>query len=441
MDLVALPDWVLSWGLGILILLASLLPYLRSHRKSQRATEERLREARERNQDKALMQHPIINRSLCIGCGICVEVCPEGGVLGVIDGKATIIQGSHCVGHGLCAENCPIGAIEIGLGEIAEREDIPQLDDHFQSSIPGLYLIGELSGLALIKNAIQHGVTAIDHLAALSEPPGGEGLDVLIVGAGPAGLTAALRVKERGLNYLVVDQDTPGGTILHYPRRKVTLVQPVDLPLFGTLKKREYTKEELLDIWERVIREQDIQLKTGEKLVSVVQTHPGFSTRTSGGTYSSRFVILALGRRGTPRKLGVPGEELPKVMYRLLDAETYRDRHILVVGGGDSAIEAAIGLAHQRGNTVTLSYRKEHFFRLKARNEKQIERALEKSDLKVVFNSNVQRIEPNHVILETPDGDLNLPNDDVFIFVGGELPFGLLNEIGIQFGPSERSPA
>jgi len=355
-------------------------------------------------------------------------------VLGLIDGKATIIHGSHCVGHGKCAEACPVSGIEIGLGDISQREDIPQLSEHFESNIPGLYIIGELSGLALIKNAITHGVAAINHIHKNQISNNKGEFDVVIIGAGPAGLSAALRAKELGLNYMVLDQDQPGGTILQYPRRKLVLVQPVELPLFGALKKGEYEKEDLLTIWEKVIKDQEVRLLSGHRLLGITGEIGNFKVQTSSDTAVSSRVVLALGRRGTPRKLGIPGEELGKVMYKLMDAETYKHKKLLVVGGGDSAIEAALGLAHQEGNDVTISYRKENFFRLKARNETNLEKAISDKLLNVVFNSSPVKIEEKSVTLKTSETEMEIDNEFVFIFAGGELPFKLLNEIGIEFG-------
>lgn len=434
-------ELLLSWGIGLFIILLFLIPYIRSMKKKEARTKKRLKETQSKRQDKALLQHPIINRSLCIGCGICVDSCPEGDVLGLIDGKATIIHGSHCVGHGKCAENCPVGAIEVGLGDISQREDIPQLSEYFETNIPGIYIIGELSGLALIKNAISHGITAVNHIHQSNPQESKAEFDVVIIGAGPAGLSAALRAKELGLNYMVLDQDQPGGTILQYPRRKLVLVQPVELPLYGPLKKGEYSKEDLLDIWEIVIKKQKIRLLSGHKLTGITGDSGNFTVETSSGSASASRVVLALGRRGTPRKLGIPGEELGKVMYKLMDAETYKNRKILVVGGGDSAIEAALGLAHQKGNEVTISYRKENFFRLKARNETNIDKAISDKLLNVVFNSSPTKIEKDLVTLKTSDTSLKIKNEFVFIFAGGELPFPLLNSIGIEFGKKVESKA
>lgn len=427
-------EQLLTWGIGLFIILLFLVPYIWRMKIIDSKAKQRLAKTREKNQDKALLQHPIIDQSSCIGCGICVDSCPEGDVLGLINGKATIIHGSHCVGHGKCAENCPVGAIEIGLGDISQREDIPLLSPYFESNIHGLYIIGELSGLALIKNAISHGIIAMDYIYKTELKNSLAEFDVVIIGAGPAGLSAALRAKELGLKYIILDQDQPGGTILQYPRRKLVLVQPVELPLYGVLEKGEYSKEDLLEIWKKVIADQKVQLLTGYKLTGISGKSGNFSVETSSGPVSASKVVLALGRRGTPRKLGIPGESLSKVMYKLIDAETYKHKNILIVGGGDSAIEAALGLAHQKRNKVTVSYRKENFFRLKSRNENHFDKAISDQLLQVEFNSTLSQIDEDSVSLDTPHGELTLNNDFVFIFAGGELPFPLLNSIGIEFG-------
>ena len=432
---------LLTGVIGLLILLSFLVPYILREKKKELRTKKRLAETRSKKQDKPLLQHPIINRSLCIGCGICVSSCPEGDVLGLIEGKATIIHGSHCVGHSLCAENCPVGGIEIGLGDISQREDIPQISEYFETNIPGMYIVGELSGMALIRNAISHGVIAMNHIHQTEVEDTTTEFDVVIVGAGPAGLSAALRAKELGLKYMVLDQDKPGGTILQYPRRKLVLVQPVELPLFGSLEKGVYAKEDLLEIWEEVISTQKVRLLSGHKLTGITGKLGNFTVETSSAPATASRVVLALGRRGTPRKLGIPGEDLSKVMYKLMDAETYKNRKILVVGGGDSAIEAALGLAHQEGNDVTISYRKENFFRLKARNETHLEKALTDKLLRIVFNSSPIEIKEQSVTLKTTDSEISLENEFVFIFAGGELPFPLLNSIGIEFGKKIESKA
>ncbi len=264
--------------------------------------------------------------------------------------------------------------------------------------------------------------------------------ELCIVGSGPAGLACSLRAKELGLDFVTLEQaSTFGGTVAKYPRRKLVMTQPVSLPLYGTLKKSSYVKEELIGIWEQVLHEHDLPIRTDEVFEALDVDDDGvYRVRTARGSWRARHVCLALGRRGTPRKLGIPGEELPKVVYSLEDAEQYSDRHVLVVGGGDSAIEAAVGLSEQPGNTVTLSYRKKAFFRIKAKNERNLEAAVAEGRLTVLFESSPLEVTPDEVVIRTTDGERRLPNDDMFIMAGGIPPFRLLEEVGVSFDPADR---
>jgi thioredoxin reductase (NADPH) len=396
------------------------------------------KESAELGANRPIAQYPQIDDYKCIGCGACIQACPEGGVLGLAMGKAVLINGLKCVGHGLCAEACPVEGITIGLGNLKERDDIPLLSENNETSIKGIYIAGELSGLALIKNAIQQGVRTIDAMKAELQDRHDPNIpDVAIIGAGPAGMSAALRAIEHKLSYVLIDQQTAGGTILQYPRKKVVMTQPVDIPLYGRLNKKEYSKEELLEIWTATEEKFGVEVKTGQKLRNIVRTNGDFEVQTDKGSYKSHRVILALGRRGTPRKLGVPGENQAKVMYKLIDADSHRHENILVVGGGDSAIEAAMGLARQQGNKVTISYRKQKFFRLKTRNEERIRPYLKDGRIKVIFESELLEINEKNILLKTPQGEETLNNDYVFIFAGGEPPFQLLQQIGIVFGSSK----
>ncbi len=432
---------IIIWAITGLFAAAVILPYALRSIGKQRTNLADKQEAVSLGIDKPKAQFPLIDDVACIGCGSCIRACPEGGVLGLVGGKATIINGFRCVGHGLCAEACPVEALTIGLGDMKSRPDIPILDQDFETTVPGLYVVGELGGLALIKNAISQGTACVEAIRLDAKPHGDLDYDLMIVGAGPAGLSAGLMAAQLGINYLVIDQQEPGGTILQYPRKKLVLTQPVEIPGYIRLDKPEYEKEELLEIWQSAIDHNQLNIRTGLQLVAIQPREHGFDISTKTEEFSARRVILALGRRGSPRKLGVPGEELPKVMYQLIDAVQYRNNHLLVVGGGDSAVEAAMGLAKQPGNTVTISYRKTKFFRIKKRNDERLTQMLEAGSIRAVFDSGIKEIGPNFVEVEQNGVIEQLRNDYVFVFAGGVPPFKLLQDMGIAFGGEKRDLA
>jgi thioredoxin reductase (NADPH) len=380
--------------------------------------------------------HPRIDLMACIGCAACVRICPEN-TLGIINGRAAVVSGSRCIGHGLCADVCPVGGITLQFGTPRAGMEIPWYNEQHESNIEGLYIVGELSGMGLIRNAVAQGLKAMDDILYKQRHSAANGYDVVIVGAGPAGIASALACKEHHLRYIVLEQDDIGGTVLHYPRRKLVLTSPVELPLYGRLKISEIEKEELLRIWKEIIARYSLNILTQHKVDNIQQHGDRFVTRTESGEFASASVVLAIGRRGSPRKLNVPGEHLPKVMYRLIEAETYTQQDVLVVGGGDSAVEAAIGLASQRGNSVTISYRKTEFVRLKEKNERRINEFARSGKIRVLFDSNVVEIQPETVIVRQGNILHTLPNDYVFIFAGGELPAEFLRRIGVKLRANE----
>ena len=396
---------------------------------------------------KARLQYPNIDIARCIGCGTCVASCPESGVLEMVNGQAQVVHGARCVGHGKCAEDCPVGAIAVELGDIAQRDDIPALTEKFESTLtPGVFLAGEITGWALIRTAIGHGTTVADEVARRVKEagPAPEGVfDLIVIGAGPAGLACALQSKLHGISYMVLEQSEMYGTVGKYPRRKLVMLQPVTLPLHGKLGRMSYSKEELVELWNGVVQEQQLPVQLGVELKGIERLEDGtLKVHTNQGETLTRNVCLALGRRGTPNKLGVPGEDLGKVNYSLLDAEAYEERHILVVGGGDSAIEAALGLAEQHGNKVTLSYRKGEFSRIKQRNESRIKEAVEAGHIEMLWKSEVVQIEEGTVTLKVGEREERvIANDDVFVFAGGKPPFELLKKSGISFNPADRVDA
>lgn len=439
----------MSWSLLILVVaaLALAIAFLWSRRAALRQealTHQELEKARSQGTHQARLQYPAVDLSRCIGCGTCVEACPEDGVLALVHGQAMVVHGARCVGHGRCAAECPVGAIALTMADRETRRDLPALTEHNESTLtPGVFLAGEVTGYSLIRTAIAHGTAVADEVARRTSdiaPPRPGDYDLVVVGAGPAGLACSLQAKTHGLVCLTLDQAQLGGTVAKYPRRKLVMTQPVVLPLHGKLKRQSYSKEELMELWTTVIEEQELPIQTGEELRGVQRLADGLlEVETSTRRYRTRAVCLALGRRGTPNKLEVPGEELSKVSYSLLDAEGYQDRHIVVVGGGDSAVEAALGLAEQPGNRVLLSYRKPAFSRLRARNQARLDAAVLEQRLELCFNSTVLRIDPTTITLQIAGMDERvLPNDEVFIMAGGKPPFELLERCGISFDPQER---
>ena len=432
----------LTWAVSLGVAGAIVAPYFWSFRRRHRADRERKAEATQLGIDRPVAQFPFVDPASCIGCGSCVLACPEGDVLGVVGGVATVVNGLRCVGHARCEVACPVGAIRVGLGDVKARPDVPLMDEWNETSVHGVFVAGELSGMALVKNAVAQGRRVIERIAQQRERARGPSdiYDVAIVGGGPAGLTAAALAREHGLSSILLEQEADlGGTILHYPRRKLVLVQALEMPFLGSLKEGEYEKEDLLETFQDLTRRARLNVRYGAKVTGLSRANGHFSVRTTGFQIPARFVILALGRRGTPRKLGVPGEQLPKVVYQLTDAASYEGRRILVVGGGDSAVEAVIGLARQKGNTVALSYRRERLVRIKKKNEQRIGELMSKGRAKALFSSEVTEILEDRVRLRMGERKLELPNDHVFVFAGGEPPFELLRGMGIRFG-AERPP-
>ena len=424
-------DFELTSLIALFLILLTVVPYFIRFRRKEREAQRRFENLKVAGLHVANTMHPHIDALKCIGCGGCVSACPEGDVLGLIEGKATLVHGAKCVGHGLCADACPVGAITLLMAAPGRSAELPILSDCLETSVPGLFIVGELGGLGLIRNAITQGRSAVEEIGRRVKP--GEHPVVAIVGAGPAGLAAALTAKQQGLGYRLLEQGEIGGTILQYPRSKIVMTSPVELPLWGKLKLNDTSKEAMLELWNNVIAKTGLEVQENEKVTTIRQCDGHFSLETTKGQYEASFVILALGRRGTPRKLGVPGEGLSKVMYRLMDTESYKDVHVLVIGGGDSAIEAALGLALQPGNTVTLSYRRSEFTRLKARNLEHLKDARKRRTLSVVLNSQVREIRTADVVLDTPDGAVTVKNDYVFVFAGGEMPYDFLKHIGVEF--------
>jgi thioredoxin reductase len=414
-------------------LLAIWLLYLGRRWRSQRVAVAAREAAVRAGMTEPVSLHPAINPSRCLGCAACVKACPEGDqVLGLIGGKAQLIGPGNCIGHGACQAACPTDAITLVFGTESRGADIPVLSPAFETSVPGVFIAGELGGMGLIANAIEQGQQAIASIRKLDGIGQGPHVDVVIVGAGPAGLSASLAALQHRLRYVTLEQDSLGGTVFQYPRRKVVMTKPVKLPVVGRVAFEEVSKEQLLSFWQQIERRTGVKINYKERVEEIVPAGREFQVKTARGTYRTRAVLLAIGRRGTPRKLGVPGEALPKVVYRLIDPAQYRGQRVLVVGGGDSALEAALALADEPGTTVTLSYRGDGFTRAKEKNRQRLDRAAQSRRLTVLLGSNVKQIQDRRVHIERDGNLMTIDNDAVIVSIGGDLPTAFLERVGIH---------
>lgn len=411
-------------------LIIILFIYLRGRKKKENIAVEQMKDAVEAGLTEPSSLHPEIDPRLCLGSGSCITACPEEAI-GMIKGKAVLINPTYCIGHGACAAACPHDAITLVFGTARRGMDIPQVSPTFETNIPGIFIAGELGGMGLIRKAATQGTQAMDSIAKLKGSD--NDYDVVIIGAGPAGLAGALTAIEKKLRYAIIEQEASlGGAIFQYPRNKVVMTAPVKLPIVGEMQFKEVSKEKLLEFWNGVIDNTGIKLNFNERMETITKTEKGFIVKTSRGSYATRAILLAIGRRGTPRKLGVPGEDLPKVVYRLIDPEQYRNMHVLVVGGGDSALEAAIAIAEQPGTTVTLSYRSDAFGRGKSKNRDRLKELSDKGRIAVRLKSNVKSIEKDKLVLEQEGNKIEIANDAVIVCAGGILPTPFLKEIGVM---------
>ncbi len=423
---------IIIYSLVIIFCLIVVFFYLWRQKRKSAIVGEKIKIAKENGLYEPVSLHPVVNVNSCIGTGACIAACPEKDILGIVNGKATIINASRCIGHGACFHACPTEAITLYIGTDKRGVDLPHVNPFFETNVQGIFIAGELGGMGLIKNSVEQGRQAVENIVKSMDKSGNAMYDLIIVGAGPAGISAALNAKKHQLNAIVLEQDTLGGTVFNFPRSKIVMTSPMDLPLYGKVKLTQTSKAELLDLWKTVIDKNNIVVKENSKVEVILQENNGFKITTlSGDEYTSKKVLLSIGRRGTPRKLNIPGEELEKVAYRLLEPEMINDKNIIVVGGGDAAIESALMLAEQ--NNVTLVYRGEAFGRIKPQNNDKIIVAAENGSISLRLNTNPLSIEKDAVILlNLKDNEKQtVKNDLVFIFAGGELPTEFLQKAGI----------
>lgn len=427
-------EQIAVYGLVLVLCVFTVYYYLRSLRKKSDEIVEKVALAKEDGVFEPVSLHPYIDLNTCIGSAACISACPEKDILGIINNKATVVRTSDCIGHGACFHACPVEAISLRIGTETRGVDLPHVNETFESNVRGIYIAGELGGMGLIKNSVEQGQQAMENIARERATSPNGAIDVVIVGAGPAGISAALMAKKLGLHAVVLEQNSLGGTVYTFPRSKIVMTAPMHLPLYGKVKLYDTTKDELLTLWRTVISENGLDIQENTKVDSIIpQENDTFKILTeSGQSYVSHNVLLAIGRRGSPRKLNIPGENKQKVAYRLLEPERIEGQRIMVVGGGDSAVEAALLL--KDNNEVTLSYRKDKFSRVKPKNRAKIEAAIGDVSLQVVFNSNVVAINDESIMLkEATNADTKvIANDLIYIFAGGELPTKFLEKAGVS---------
>jgi thioredoxin reductase (NADPH) len=425
---------IVAYSAVFLLSLAVVLLYLRREKKKSRKVEEKIKKAKAEGLYEPVSLHPVVDPNKCIKTGACITACPERDILGIVNGKATTINASRCVGHGACFRACPTKAITLNIGTETRGVELPYVNFNFESNVPGIFIAGELGGMGLIRNAVQQGKEAVEFIVKDEKKhPADVTYDLIIVGAGPAGIAASLTAKKHNLKFLTLEQDSLGGTVFSFPRAKIVMTSPMDLPLYGRLKLHETSKPELLELWKDILNKYTIPLKENSKVESITREEGYFKVETQPGEqFLSRFIVLAIGRRGSPRKLGVPGENLEKVAYRLLEPEHIKDKEVIVVGGGDAGIEAALSLADN--NKVILSYRGDAFSRIKPGNQQRISEATTKGSVDVRLNTKVVEITNEDVTIASTLDESNIrkiKNDLVFIFAGGELPTQFLMKAGI----------
>jgi thioredoxin reductase (NADPH) len=424
---------IIAYAFVFLLFLLIIGFYLWRNSRRSALTKEKIEKAKEFGFFEPVSLHPVVNLEICIGSGACITACPEKDILGIINGQAFPINASRCVGHGACFNACPVHAISLCIGTEKRGIDLPHISPEFETNVPGIFIAGELGGMGLIKNAVEQGRQSVEVISKRLKRTSNSDYDLVIIGAGPAGISASLTAKKNNLKFITLEQDSLGGTVFNFPRAKLVMTSAMELPLYGKIKLSSTSKTELMNLWSDVLSKNNITINDQEKVEEVYRHNDYFEVISSQNSYKTNYVLLSIGRRGSPRKLGVPGESKEKVYYRLLEPELIHNQKILIVGGGDSAIESALLLSNE-ANEVIISYRGDTFSRLKPKNHERISTAIKEGKISFMFNSTVVEILDDRVLLSVVDLDhsVEIPNNIVYIFAGGDLPTKFLEKIGIE---------
>lgn len=424
-----------TWLIGLAFLVGLGLWGTRKRTKHQVVAKRQWDDAVAKKMNEPISLHPEIDPSLCGGCGACVAACPEGDIIKLINHRAQLIEPSKCVGHGQCQAACPFDAIQLVFGTKTRGMELPKIDGNFQTNVPGMYISGELGGMGLIRNAVKQGKLAGEHATRNLRSGLSTDFDVIVVGAGPAGLSAALVAALEKKKYVCIEQNKFGGTIYNFPKQKVVMSFALDLPMVGQYKfnKNKVSKEELLSLWHHVRKQASLNVKEETRFINLQKKGDIFEVETSGGKMTAQKVILAMGVRGTPRKLGLPNEEMSKVTYNLLDPDQYQNKWVAVVGGGNAGVEAAQYLCKASlKNKVFLLVRGDTFDRCNEENQKIIWDYEKKGLVQICYNTSVDAIEKDHLMVKRDGKIMKLQNDFLFVFAGAIMPFAFLKSIGVQ---------
>lgn len=386
-----------------------------------------------------------INDDRCTGCDACVTVCPTD-VLELKNNKSRVLRFGDCIQCEQCANVCPTTALVMHHeGTAAPPVQVPDLDDYYQSKVPGLYLLGEAAGKPLVKNAVNLGRAAVEHLLRSGMRPGaidGQSseqltcVDVVVIGSGPAGLSAAMSCVQRKLSYVVLEKDAfVASTIARYPKGKKVMAEPYDVRCVGLLPVWDSSKEGAIAEWNRVLEQVGLDIRMREAVEAVKHEGATFQVKTEKATYRAQKVLLCIGTRGKPRRLNVPGEDQPWIQPLLDDPDLYRGKTLLVVGGGDSAVEAAIALAaSELRNKVILSYRGKSFNRVKAKNRQDLDQLVNQQRVLLLLGSTVQQFGADGATLKLAEGRTrDIRFHGAFVLIGGDPPLKWLESMGISY--------